>query len=137
MIRLYTGATAGAADGTEVSNGRTFLTPIEASLNAGESESKIIPVGVRGDSGYTYTDVTITTDIYSDTAAAYTGTTDSMVQFSINADGSDAAEVLSLDSISTTNTIFYIVITSSTLQNPSINKATAIKVSYTATPEEE
>ena len=131
QIHLYAGATAGATDGTEISSNRTFLNAIETTINAGESETKIIPIAIRCDSVYAGTDVTITTDVFNETANAWSGNTDTMVAFSLAETGLNATDVLEIGNVSDVNKIFYVVISSSNLQAPSINKNTGIKVNYT------
>ena len=50
---LYTNdPTAGGTDGTMVSEGRLFTSPIIATLNASESETKYIKCAIRCDSNY-------------------------------------------------------------------------------------
>lgn len=133
LIGLYTGATEGLQDGTLISNGRTFLTPVEVTINAGKNEQKIIPLGIRGEAGYTFTDVLITTNVYSEDAGSWTGNSDSTISFSTSSTGEEAESDLIIESVSTTNSIIYMVISSSSLQSPEINKLTSIEINYTAT----
>ena len=133
LIGLYTGATEGAMDGTLISNGRTFLTPVDITINAGENEQKIIPLGIRCESGYTFSDVSITTNVYSEDAGSWTGVSDGTISFSNSSTGEEAESALDIESISTTNTIIYMVVSSSNLQTPAINKLTSIEINYTAT----
>ena len=133
LIGLYTGATEGAMDGTLISNGRTFLTPVDVTINAGEDEQKIIPLGIRCESGYTFSDVSITTNVYSEGTGSWTGVPDGTISFSNSSTGEEAESALDIESISTTNTIIYMVVSSSNLQTPAINKLTSIEINYTAT----
>lgn len=132
QLHLYTGATAGGTDGTEISDNRSFLTPIDVTVNAGESESKTIAVAIRSDTGIKCTNVSITTDIYDSANNAWTGNKDSMVMFSLAESGAGASNVLKLDAVTDTNTIIYVVISTNSLQSPGINKNTSIRVNYTA-----
>ena len=132
QLHLYTNASAGLKDGTEVSDSRTFLTPVDVTVNAGSNETKIVAVGLRANENIKCTDVTITTDIYDENTNSYTGNTDSMINFSLAETGLDASEVLQLDTVTDTNTIIYIVISTSSLQNPGVNKNTSVRINYTA-----
>lgn len=132
MIHLYTNGTEGKQDGTAISEDRTFLSSLSVELNAGDNQTKIVPVAIRTDAGKTVSLATITTDIYDTTAAAWTGNQDGMIKFSETADGANASPELALPDIDDFNTIFYIVFASSSLQSPGVNKNSSIKVSYTA-----
>lgn len=132
MIHLYMNGTEGKQDGTEISENRTFLSSLTVELNAGDNQSKTVPVAIRTDAGKTVSLATITTDIYDTTAAAWTGNQDGMIKFSETADGANAAPELTLTDITENNKIFYIVFASSSLQSPGVNKNSSIKVSYEA-----
>lgn len=132
MIHLYINGTEGQQDGTAISEDRTFLSSLSVELNAGDNQTKIIPVAIRTDTGKQVSFATITTDIYGTTAQAWSGNQDGMIKFSETADGANATPELALSDIDDFNTIFYIVFSSSSLQSPGVNKNSSIKVSYEA-----
>lgn len=132
MIHLYMNGTEGKQDGTAISEDRTFLASLSVELNAGNNQTKIVPVAIRTDAGKTVSMATITTDIYDDTVLAWTGNADGMIGFSEAADGSDAASEIALTNITENNKIFYVVFASSSLQSPGVNKNSSIKVTYEA-----
>lgn len=66
--------TAGAADGTKVSEDHAFTAPISAVLNASNSESKLIKLAIRCESGYeTVGNVTVKKLYWNGTTTAETG----------------------------------------------------------------
>ena len=132
MLHLYMNGTEGKQDGTAISEDRTFLASLSVELNAGNNQTKIVPVAIRTDAGKAVSMATITTDIYDDTAKAWTGNADGMIGFSETADGSDAAPEIALTNITENNKIFYVVFSSSSLQSPGVNKNSSIKVNYEA-----
>lgn len=132
MIHLYMNGTEGKQDGMAISENRTFLSSLAVELNAGNNQTKIVPVAIRTDAGKTVSMATITTDIYDDTAQAWTGNSDGMIGFSETVDGSDAAPEIALTNITENNKIFYVVFASSSLQSPGVNKNSSIKVTYEA-----
>lgn len=132
MLHLYMNGTEGKQDGTAISENRTFLSSLQVELNAGDNQTKIVPVAIRTDAGKTVSTATITTDIYDDTAKAWTGSQDGMIKFAEVADGANAEPELALSDIDDFNTIFYVVFSSSSLQSPGVNKNSSIKVTYEA-----
>ena len=126
-LHLYTGATAGKADGTEISAGRTFLTPVSVDMN-GAAAVVVVPIGVRCDTGYKATGVDITTDTYKNDA--WTGVADARYKFSTDGTEANAAESISLDNVGTTNTIIYLH-SYTTNEAAGVDKSTGIKVSGT------
>lgn len=66
--------TAGAADGTKVSEDHAFTAPISAALNASNNESKLIKLAIRCESGYeTVGNITIKKLYWNGTTTAETG----------------------------------------------------------------
>lgn len=66
--------TAGAADGTKVSEDHAFTAPISAVLNASNNESKLIKLAIRCESGYeTVGNVTIKKLYWDGSTTAETG----------------------------------------------------------------
>lgn len=66
--------TAGAADGTKVSEDHAFTAPISAVLNASNNESKLIKLAIRCESGYeTVGNVTVKKLYWNGTTTAETG----------------------------------------------------------------
>lgn len=66
--------TAGAADGTKVSENHAFTAPISAVLNASNNESKLIKLAIRCESGYeTVGNVTIKKLYWDGSTTAETG----------------------------------------------------------------
>lgn len=131
-LHLYMNGTEGKQDGTAISENRTFLSSLQVELNAGDNQTKIVPVAIRTDAGKIVSTATITTDIYDDTAKAWTGNQDGMIKFAEVADGANAEPELALSDIDDFNTIFYVVFSSSSLQSPGVNKNSSIKVTYEA-----
>lgn len=66
--------TAGAVDGTQVSEDHAFTAPISAVLNASNNESKLIKLAIRCESGYeTVGNITIKKLYWNGTTTAETG----------------------------------------------------------------
>lgn len=74
-IHLYMNSpTAGAADGTAVSEDHAFTAPISAVLNASNNESKLIKLAIRCEKGYeTVGNVTLKKLYYDGSTTAQTG----------------------------------------------------------------
>ena len=109
--------TAGAVDGTEISSGDETL-PLSATLDASQSESKAMKVAVRCDSGY---QVEGNTEIY------FEGTNAAKWQVAADDNYSDATSAmnlanwnstLTLGSVSSTNTVLWVKVSSSSGEDP-------------------
>jgi len=96
LINVYKdNPTAGAKDGTKVSN--DYTNPIHFDLNAAENESQIIPLAVRCDDGYHTVPPTTLTD-YNDTKDRY----------QLSLDGVTWSDSITFASgIGSTNVLFY------------------------------
>ena len=130
LIGLYTGGTTGAKDGNAVSTDRIFSAPVECDINVGESETVIIPIALRAEEGKSASNVTISTDTWDESANTWSGSSNSMVSFSSSSDGGSSVESLKIASVTDSNTVIYMVVTSSDLQEPGIDKNTAITLNY-------
>ena len=109
--------TAGGVDGTEISSGDETL-PLSATLDASQSESKAMKVAVRCDSGY---QVEGNTEIY------FEGTNAAKWQVAADDNYSDAtsalnlaswSSTLTLGSVSSTNTVLWVKVSSSSGEDP-------------------
>lgn len=102
-INVYQGnPTAGGTDGTVVSTGDDFSSPINFDLNAEENESKVVPLALRTEAGYKVTDCTVTD--YNDR--------NNKITFCLTQDGEFTDSII-IPEITDTNVVFYIKATSS------------------------
>ena len=117
MALVEANPTAGAVDGTEISSGDETL-PLSATLDASQSESKAMKVAVRCDSGY---QVEGNTEIY------FEGTNAAKWQVAADDNYSDATSAmnlanwnstLTLGSVSSTNTVLWVKVSSSSGEDP-------------------
>ena len=97
-INLYQGnPTAGGTDGTVVSTGNDFSSPINFDLDAEQNETKIVPLALRTETGYKVTDCTVTD--YNDT--------NNKITFCLTQDGT-YSESITIPEITDTNVVFYV-----------------------------
>lgn len=117
-INLYQGnPTAGGTDGTVVSTGDDFSSPINFDLNAEENESKVVPLALRTEAGYKVTDCTVTD--YNDS--------NNKITFCLTQDG-EFTDSITIPEITDANVIFYIKATSSDDEPSQTDKS--IKIRY-------
>lgn len=111
--------TAGGTDGTAVSTDDDFTAPITVTLDATQSETKIVKLGIRTETGFeTVGDTTIsdsndTADFWKLSFDSDTGWTDTLV-FS--------------DTIVATNSIFYAKASSATTESPQRDRSVKLNV---------
>ena len=110
--------TAGATDGTAVSQGGTFLSPIDFTLDASENESKTVKLGIRTESGY----------VASGLSIADQNDTNDRLKLCLTENGT-FADTLSIGSVSAVNTIFYARASSADTENPQTDRTASFKVS--------
>lgn len=121
-INLYmNNPTAGETDGTAISTDGTQLNPLSVTLNATNSETKIIKLGIRTESGYTTDGDVVITD---------NNDTNDRWKFSLTENGAYSDAVTISAGVSTVNTIFYAQASSATSENPS--RDTSVKIKTTA-----
>ena len=118
-INLYmNNPTAGETDGTAISTDGTQLNPLSVTLNATNSETKIIKLGIRTESGYTTDGDVVITD---------NNDTNDRWKFSLTENGAYSDSVTISAGVSTVNTIFYAQASSATSENPSRDTSVSIK----------
>ena len=118
-INIYTNnPTAGATDGTAVSQNGDFTAPITFTLDASENESKTVKLAIRTETGYTATDVTIEDQ----------NDTNDRLKLCLTENGT-FTDSISIGSVNTTNTIFYARASSADTENPQTDRTASFKVS--------
>ena len=118
-INLYTNnPTAGSTDGTAVSTGGDFTAPISFTLDASENESKTVKLGIRTETGYTATEVTIEDQ----------NDTNDRLKLCLTEDGT-FTDSISIGSVSAVNTIFYGRASSANTESPTTDRSASFKVS--------
>ena len=118
-INLYTNnPTAGSTDGTAVSTGGDFTAPISFTLDASENESKTVKLGIRTETGYTATEVTIEDQ----------NDTNDRLKLCLTEDGT-FTDSISIGSVSAVNTIFYAQASSANTESPTTDRSASFKVS--------
>ena len=118
-INIYTNnPTAGATDGTAVSQNGDFTAPITFTLDASENESKTVKLAIRTETGYTATDVTIEDQ----------NDTNDRLKLCLTENGT-FTDSISIGSVSTTNTIFYARASSADTESPTTDRTASFKVS--------
>jgi hypothetical protein len=102
--------TAGGTDGTAVSQDGSMVEPVSVTLDASQSESEVVKLAVRTETGYE-TDGNTTISIEYDTEAHWKLDTSSSGSFSSNS-------ITLSSTIDDTNTIFYAKASSSSSEGP-------------------
>lgn len=117
-LNLYNNnPTAGGTDGTAVSTG-DYSNSISFSLDASVSETKVQTLAIRTESGYMAA---------SGTTISETSDTSDFWKLSLdNVNWSDT--IVFSDTITATNTLFYIKATSATSEDPSRDRGTKFRV---------
>ena len=118
-INIYmNNPTAGATDGTAVSQNGDFTAPISFTLDASENESKTVKLGIRTETGYTATEVTIEDN----------NDTNDRLKLCLTENGT-FTDSISVGSLSAVNTIFYARASSADTENPQTDRTASFKVS--------
>ena len=113
--------TAGGTDGTAISTSDTFTEPLTVTLDAAQSETAIVKLGIRTETGYQASDTTI----------GDLGDTNDRWKFSFSSDTGWADSITFTDTITTTNTIFYAKATSATTETPYTDRSVKLRVTST------
>lgn len=122
-IHLYNGTvTAGGTDGTQVSEDGAGTNPISATLDTAQNETKIQPVAIRCETGYTTS---------GNTVVSFSGTTANMWSVCATADGTYGSTLTISDGIGATNTLFYVRAASQSGETLGTDTSVTIEVSYT------
>lgn len=109
--------TAGATDGTAVSTGGTFTAPINFTLDASQNETQKVKLGIRTESGYTASGVSI----------ADLNDTNDRLKLCLTENGT-FADSISIGSVSAVNTIFYARASSADTENPQTDRSVSFRV---------
>lgn len=109
--------TAGATDGTAVSQNGDFTAPITFTLDASENESKTVKLAVRTETGY----------IASGLSIADQNDTNDRLKLCLTEDG-EFTDFISIGSVSAVNTIFYARASSADTENPQTDRSASFKV---------
>lgn len=109
--------TAGATDGTAVSTGGTFTAPINFPLDASANESKTVKLGIRTETDYVASGVSI----------ADQNDTDDRLKLCLTENGT-FADSISIGSVSAVNTIFYARASSADTENPQTDRSVSFRV---------
>lgn len=107
--------TESMTDGTAVSTGNSFTSPVQCTLDAEQNELKIIPLAIRTQAGCSAQNVTIT---------AYGGS-----RFTLSKDNVSFDASITFDSVGTTNQIFYAKATSQSTELPQLDRRTKFRFS--------
>lgn len=122
-INLYmNNPTSGGTDGTAISTDGTYTAPLSITLDASVSETKIVELGIRTESGYETT---------GSTTIADSGDTSDRWKLSFNSDTGWADSITFTDTITTTNTIFYAKASSATSEQPQTDRSVSLQVTTT------
>ena len=112
--------TEGGTDGTAVSTNGDNTSPIEFTLDAEQSESAVVKLAVRTESGYVTSGITTIADLND---------TNDRLKLSWTAGGSFADTITTNNSISSVNTIFYAQASSSSSENPQTDRSVQFQLS--------
>ena len=101
--------TAGATDGTALSQNGDLTSPLVVTLDASINESKKVKLAIRTQPGYSTAENTVIKD---------NNDTNDRWKFSLTEDGVFSDSITISSAISTVNSIFYAQATSSSLESP-------------------
>lgn len=122
-INLYkNNPTAGGTDGTAISTDGEYTSPLTVTLDASLAESKKVKLAIRTESGYQTTGDTTISD-YGDTTDKW--------KLSLTEDGAYSDSITITDTITTTNTIFWVEASSTTTEKPRIDSSVSLRVTTT------
>lgn len=123
VLKIYKdNPTANATDGTAVSTDASYLSPVAVELDASKNETKTIKLAIRADSGYKTTTGTTLCD---------SGDTYERWSFSLTENGTYADTITFGNEIGSVNTIFWAQASSSSLENPILDRSVSLKVNAT------
>ena len=109
--------TAGGTDGTAISTG-DFSNPISFSLDASQSETKTQALAIRTESGYIAASGTTISDV-----------NDSSDFWKLSLDNSSWSDTIVFsDTITATNTLFYIKASSESTETPQTDRSVSFRV---------
>ena len=109
LIGVFKNATSGGRDGVEVSDGGLFTTPAKASLS--RSQSTVLTLAVRCESGYSLNELEISLASYNETIGAFGA---GCPWAELSEDGTTFSSSLTLYNIGDVNKLFYVRVTSGT-----------------------
>ena len=117
LLHIYmNNPTAGSTDGTEVSSG-TELAPISVLLDAGKGEQKAVKCAVRCESGF-HIDGTLTIKFVGGHADKWKVATDNKYTAQTALDSAEWKDVISLQNVRDTNTVFWVKTISTADEKP-------------------
>ena len=117
LLHIYmNNPTAGSTDGTEVSSG-TELAPISVLLDAGKGEEKAVKCAVRCENGF-HIDGTLTIKFVGDHADKWKVATDNKYTAETALESAEWKDVISLQNVRDTNTVFWVKAVSTTDEKP-------------------
>ena len=117
-INIYkNNPTTGLSDGTLVSTGGDYTSPISFTLDASQNESQKVKLAIRTTSGYTGTSVAISDQ----------NDTNDRLKLCLTENGT-YADSLSIGSVSSVNTIFWAQASSSSTENPQTDRSASFVV---------
>ena len=121
FINVYkNNPTAGAKDGTAVSTGGEFTSPISFILDASQNESQTLTLAIRTESGYSTAGTTTIQDVND---------TNDRLKLSWTENGTYTDSISTSDPITDTNTLFYARASSDDSENPQTDRTASFKVS--------
>lgn len=122
-INVYKGTvTEGGTDGTLVSTGGDYSSPISVSLDASQNESKKVKLAIRCQSGFTTSGNTTIADV---------GDTNDRWKLCTTENGTYADSITISTAIGTTNTIFWAQASSSSLESAASDRSVSFQVNAT------
>lgn len=110
--------TAGGTDGTAVSTGGTFTSPISFTLDASQNENQTVKLSIRTENGYVVNNATISDQ----------GDTNDRMKLCKTENGT-FTDSISFTQVTSTNQIFYARASSSDTENPQTDRSISFKVS--------
>ena len=117
LLHIYTNnPTGGSKDGTEVSSG-TELSPISVLLDAAKAEEKAVKCAVRCESGF-HIDGALTIKFVGDHADKWKVATDNKYTAETALESAEWKDVISLQNVRDTNTVFWVKALSSADEAP-------------------
>ena len=126
LLHIYmNNPTEGSKDGTEVSSG-TELAPISVLLDAGKGEQKAVKCAVRCESGF-HIDGTLTVKFVGDHADKWKVATDNKYTAETALESAEWKDVISLQNVRNTNTIFWVKALSSVDEPPQQDESVDIQ----------
>ena len=117
LLHIYmNNPTAGSTDGTEVSSG-TELAPISVLLDAGKGEQKAVKCAVRCENGF-HIDGALTVKFVGDHADKWKVALDNKYTAETVLDSAEWKDVISLQNVRETNTVFWVKAVSTADEKP-------------------